>query len=140
MLVSMVMLTASVFPHHHHRELLCLQHDVTECDCECPTHPHQHSTSDDNRTCHTGCVTHFHSLTPERAQDNVSSHYSFCQLLYTMTDVLILSFQLIKHKHLPYNIYVEKLHSASLARVMGLRAPPVRSCLEENCNCVARFL
>ena len=35
MLVSIIMLTASVLPHHHHREILCLQHDMTLCGCQC---------------------------------------------------------------------------------------------------------
>ena len=33
MMVCMIMLTASVLPHHHHKGLLCLQHDATEKEC-----------------------------------------------------------------------------------------------------------
>ena len=102
MLVSIIMLTASVLPHHHHREILCLQ----------------------NHTCNAGCVTKFKSVTPDRAQDSVSPDYSFCLLLYTVTDVLALSLRLTEHNTLPYNYYLEKLHSTCLPHVKGLRAPP----------------
>ncbi|MBR5205507.1 MAG: hypothetical protein IKW32_09940 [Bacteroidaceae bacterium] len=44
MIVSMVMLTASVLPHHHHQEILCLQHDVEACECasHCEGKHHDH--------------------------------------------------------------------------------------------------
>ena len=71
-----------------------------------------------------GCVTKFKSVTPDRAQDSVSPDYSFCLLLYTVTDVLALSLQLTEHNTLPYNYYLEKLHSTCLPHVKGLRAPP----------------
>ena len=97
MLVSIIMLTASVLPHHHHREILCLQHDMTLCGCQCSVQHQQHNSSDENHTCNAGCVTKFKSVTPDRAQDSVSPDYSFCLLLYTVTDVLALSLQLTEH-------------------------------------------
>ena len=39
-------------------------------------------------------MTKFKSVTPDRAQDSVSPDYSFCLLLYTVTDVLALSLRL----------------------------------------------
>ena len=81
MLVSIIMLTASVLPHHHHREILCLQHDMTLCGCQCSVQHQQHNnSSDENHTCNAGCVTKFKSVTPERAQDSVAPDYSFCLL------------------------------------------------------------
>ena len=119
------MLTASVLPHHHHREILCLQHDMTLCGCQCSVQHQQHNnSSDENHTCNAGCVTKFKSVTPDRAQDSVSPDYSFCLLLYTVTDVLALSLRLTEHNTLPYNYYLEKLHSTCLPHVKGLRAPP----------------
>lgn len=124
--VSIIMLAASVLPHHHHRELLCLQHDVAAaCGCQCAAHQHQGDDAHEPPTCHAGCVTKFNSVTPDRAQDNVSPHYSFCSLLYTLTDVLVLSLRLSEHNTLPHTFYVEKLHSTCLPHVKGLRAPPV---------------
>lgn len=124
MMVSMIMLTASVFPHHHHREILCLQHDVTVCDCTCSEHTHPKNASDANHTCNAGCVTKFKSVTPDKAQDTVSPDYTFCSLLYTVTDVLTLSIRLSEHNTLPHNYYLERLHSTCLPHVKGLRAPP----------------
>ena len=57
MLVSIIMLTASVLPHHHHREILCLQHDMTLCGCQCSVQHQQHNnSSDENHTCNAGCA------------------------------------------------------------------------------------
>lgn len=122
--VSMIMLTASVLPHHHHQEILCLQHDVTVCDCQCSQHAPQNDASDQNHTCNAGCVTKFKSVTPDPAQDGISPDYSFCSLLYTMTDVLVLSLRLSEHNTLPYIYYLEKLHPTCLPHGKGLRAPP----------------
>lgn len=124
MWVSIIMLTASVLPHHHHQEILCLQHDVSVCNCHCPQHHQQNDASDENHTCNAGCVTKFKSVTPDRAQDSVSPDYSFCSLLYTVTDVLVLSLRLSEHNTLDYIYYLEKLHSTCLPHVKGLRAPP----------------
>lgn len=103
----------------------CLQHDMTLCGCQCSVQHQQHNnSSDENHTCNAGCVTKFKSVTPDRAQDSVSPDYSFCLLLYTVTDVLALSLRLTEHNTLPYNYYLEKLHSTCLPHVKGLRAPP----------------
>lgn len=105
--------------------ILCLQHDMTLCGCQCSVQHQQHNnSSDENHTCNAGCVTKFKSVTPDRAQDSVSPDYSFCLLLYTVTDVLALSLRLTEHNTLPYNYYLEKLHSTCLPHVKGLRAPP----------------
>ena len=124
MLVSIVMLTASVLPHHHHQEVLCLQHDVTACDCECTGSHHQNEATDGNHTCNAGCVTKFHSITPDKAQDTVTPDYSFCLLMYAWTDVLELTLCPIENKIRQYTFYLEKLHPTCQPHVMGLRAPP----------------
>lgn len=124
MWVSMIMLTASVLPHHHHREVLCLQHDVEQCDCSCSAYHHPGDASDENHTCNAGCVTHFNSVTPDRVQNGISPDYSFCLLLYTLTDVWALSLRLTEHNTIPDIYYLEKLHSTCLPHVKGLRAPP----------------
>ena len=97
---------------------------MTLCGCQCSVQHQQHNSSDENHTCNAGCVTKFKSVTPDRAQDSVSPDYSFCLLLYTVTDVLALSLRLTEHNTLPYNYYLEKLHSTCLPHVKGLRAPP----------------
>ena len=109
-LVSIIMLTASVLPHHHHREILCLQHN--------------HDVSHDKHTCNAGCVTKFKTITPEKVQNSVSPDYSFCSLLYTVPDILLLSLRLTERNTIPDTYYLEKLHSTCLPHVKGLRAPP----------------
>lgn len=126
MWVCMIMLTAAVLPHHHHHDILCLQQDV--CTCHCTLHHHQtHSdqSSDAQHTCDDGCVTKFKSITPDKAQDSVSSPYAVCQLLYAVADVLILSWKLPEQRVPLYTYYLEKLHSICLPAAQGLRAPPV---------------
>ena len=51
MMVCMIMLTASVLPHHHHKGLLCLQHDATEKECSAPVEQDSHNSS----TCKACC-------------------------------------------------------------------------------------
>ena len=82
MIVSMVMLTASVLPHHHHQEILCLQHDVEACECSshCEGNHHEHHQheghcSHGKHACGSDCVTHFQILTP----DEVSVDAEFSQ-------------------------------------------------------------
>ena len=124
MWVSMIMLTASVLPHHHHREVLCLQHDIMDCNCSCSMHQHQSDAPNENHTCNAGCVTKFKSVTPDRAQDSVSPGYSFCLLMYTLTDILLLPLRPSESKIKLYTFYLEKLHATCLPHVKGLRAPP----------------
>lgn len=124
MVASMMMLTASVLPHHHHREILCLQHDITACCCQCASHPHSEDAPGEGHTCHAGCVTKFNSVTPDKLQDNVSPDYSFCSLLYTITNIWVLSLRLNEHHTQSYTYYLEKFYSINLPYVKGLRAPP----------------
>ena len=132
MVVSIVMLTASVLPHHHHREILCLQHDVAACECtsHCTGHHHEHHqhaghcSHGTHHACGSDCVTHFQTLTPEKASVDVSPDYSFCALLYTLADLLSIPLPLKDTRANLSYFYLEKLHSTCLWHVMGLRAPP----------------
>ena len=131
MIVSMVMLTASVLPHHHHQEILCLQHDVEACECashcEGKHHDHYHHEghcSHGKHACGSDCVTHFQTITPDDASVEVSPEYSFCSLLYTVSDILSIPLPLSEKKANLSYFYLEKLHSTGVLPVMGLRAPP----------------
>ena len=131
MVVSIVMLTASVLPHHHHREILCLQHDVEACECtsHCEGNHHEHHQhtghcSHSHHACGSDCITHFQTLTPEKASVDVSPDYSFCALLYTLADLLSIPLPLNDTRANLSYFYLEKLHSTCLWHVMGLRAPP----------------
>ena len=131
MVVSIVMLTASVLPHHHHREILCLQHDVEACECasHCEGNHHEHHQhtghcSHSHHACGSDCITHFQTLTPEKASVDVSPDYSFCALLYTLADLLSIPLPLNDTRANLSYFYLEKLHSTCLWHVQGLRAPP----------------
>ena len=130
MVVSIVMLTASVFPHHHHQEFLCLQHDVEACECthECSKHHEHHEheghCSHEKHACGSTCITHFQTVTPDKVSVDVSPDYSFCALLYTLADILSIPLPLNETKANLSYFYLEKLHSICLWHVMGLRAPP----------------
>ena len=121
--VSMVMLVASVLPHHHHQHLLCLDNDVETCACTCEDH--HAPDADHHEGCEGHCITHFVSVTPDTMQDYVSPDYTFCQLIYTLADVMSVSLPVLDLKANPSYFYLEKLHSTCLGHVRGLRAPPV---------------
>ena len=131
MIVSIVMLTASVLPHHHHQEILCLQHDVEACECSKGCHEHhehhQHEghCSHEKHACGMSCVTNFQTLTPDRGVVDMSPDYSFCSLLYVVSDILSIPLPITETKANLSYFYLEKLHSTCLWHVMGLRAPPV---------------
>ena len=131
MVVSIVMLTASVLPHHHHQEILCLQYDAEVCECipDCTDYQHVHKQhqghcTHGSHTCCSGCVTHFQSITPDVTSIDVSPDYSFCALLYTLADILSIPLPLNDTKANLSYFYIEKLHPTCLWHVMGLRAPP----------------
>ncbi|MEG1685992.1 MAG: DUF6769 family protein [Bacteroides sp.] len=117
MFVSFIMLTASVLPHHHHYELLCLQHDVDvtqTCDAG-----HQH---DEQNTCKDCCITKFHSVAPQHQVD-LQSHYPLVIDLFRVTDVLNLLLS-EEEGHNYQSFYIEFLHSTRVSSALGLRAPP----------------
>ena len=130
MVVSIVMLTASVLPHHHHQEILCLQHDAEACEYshECSKHHEHHHheghCSHDKHTCGSDCVTHFQTVTPNDSSVDISPNHSFCSLLYVVSDIMSIPLPLNEIRANLSYFYLEKLHSICLGHVMGLRAPP----------------
>ena len=122
LVVSMMMLTASVLPHHHHRHILCLHLDETACECTCGD-DHSHEATH-HEACEGHCVTHFVSVSPHHAQEDVTPDYSSCQLLYTLADILSIPLPLDDTRANFSSIYQEKLHSTCWWHVIGLRAPP----------------
>lgn len=127
MVVSIIMLAAPVFPHHHHQHILCMQEDATIL--ECCTSPNsklnEGQRAHEHRTCGVGCVTRFHVVSPGKLQHTAPPNYSFCTLLYTIADLLSLSLSLNEIKTKSPYFYLEKLHSTCIGHVVGLRAPPV---------------
>ena len=130
MVVSIVMLTASVLPHHHHQEILCLQHDAEACGCshECSKHHEHHEygghCSHEKHACGSQCITNFQTVTPDEGTMDVSPSYTFCSLLYGVADVLSIPLPISESRANLSYFYLEKLHSICLWHVKGLRAPP----------------
>jgi hypothetical protein len=55
---------------------------------------------------------------------DISPNYSFCSLLYAVSDIMSIPLPLNEIRANLSYFYLEKLHSICLGHVMGLRAPP----------------
>lgn len=116
MAVSLIMLTAAVIPHHHHREVLCLQHDIDVCDTSFPVQK-------ENKDCQACCVTKFFCSVPQHNINDIQPCDLPAIILFTVTDVLnLLPPELETHPGT--FIYIESLHGTRLIPSAGLRAPP----------------
>lgn len=119
MTVCMIMLTASVLPHHHHENLLCLQHDVTEQSCKSDaTQEPQNGSS-----CKDCCVTKFHCSRPDTG-DSMEPQYSLTSILFTLTDIYLLPLRSNEGSVDSPTYYFEHLHTQQVVKATGLRAPP----------------
>lgn len=117
-LVSIVMLTASALPHHHHYGRICLQHDLTE-DTSCESSSQNH---DKGSSCKVCCVTKFKCSVPHN-HDYVQPHFSHVVTLFTETVIFELLTP-VEQTHQYNSYYYESLHSTRITRSIGLRAPP----------------
>lgn len=124
MVVSMVMLIATVLPHHHHQDFLCMHSKSATCECSggCLAHQSDGYGTHEHQACDAGCVTNFQTIAPDDVSDDVAPDYSFCSLLYTVADIL--SIPLYESRGTYFISYLETLHSTCMPHVMGLRAPP----------------
>ena len=122
----MVMLTASVLPHHHHRDFLCMHSSTGTCDCTCNIEGHgmqDTPCAHGHQTCEADCVTNFQTITPEEGGVDMSAD-AFCSLFYASVDILSIPLPLpdVKAKYASH--FFERLHVTCQPHVMGLRAPP----------------
>lgn len=122
LVVGIVMLAASVLPHHHHAHILCLHNDVAACDCSCEGTTHHEATH--HETCNDHCVTNFVSVSPEGIQADFLPNYFICLPYFTLADVLSipLPISIAIDNQIPW--YLEVLYVTCEQHVMGLRAPP----------------
>ena len=124
--VSMVMLTASVMPHHHHQDFLCMHSSMSACDCACESGEHSMndtSCSHGHQGCDANCVTNFQTINPEDADVELSDE-AFCSLFYAWAETLLTPSPLLDVKVKYESLYLEKLSITCQPHVMGLRAPP----------------
>ena len=120
--VGMVMLAASVLPHHHHQHILCLHNDVEACECSCEDTENHEATH--HESCKEHCITNFVSVTPESLQTDVLPDDFICQQLYALTDILSVPLPISIAIDDCVPLCIEKLYAACIQHVMGLRAPP----------------
>lgn len=118
-MVCMIMLTASVLPHHHHQGLICLQHDNTEQTCETSTQENSHKSS-----CKDCCITKFNCFRSD-TDDSMEPHFSFESILFTLTDIYLLPLRFKEDLVNTFTFYYhERLHCRHISAAIGLRAPP----------------
>lgn len=122
LVVSIVMLIASVFPHHHHSGLVCLQPDTEQCDLSSPS---SSSTSSGQATdCKTCCITKFQCAVPDHQWAvHLEPQVAFEPVLFALASGCLCPEYPGSIRICP-SFYQEKLHSTHLSRALGLRAPP----------------
>lgn len=129
MFVSLIMLTASVFPHHHHNALLCMQHDALEahvCGAEECTHTHANDSEEEHGAtgCTDCCITVFHFSVPNNEYDDIKPCPTLILSIFTLADMYVQALSPEEDRTHTYIYYHEKLHSKYTTRAKGLRAPP----------------
>lgn len=127
LVVSIIVLIAGAFPHHHHEERFCLNTDLSSCTSPLTAENETHYPGDaDSHTCKATCVTHFSFSSPSNRPFDFTPDYTFYFLTYPLLDVLehYLSSG-VSAKHVFY--YIERLHGLYCVTVRSLRAPPALS-------------
>lgn len=119
-LMCMVMLTASVLPHHHHEGMVCLQHDNTEQSGNADGTSHPGSS-----TCKACCVTKFNCF---RSNSDDGRSLQPCPAI----DLLAFVYATITEpetslREPAHTCYHERLHSRPFLHTLSLRAPPVQA-------------
>lgn len=133
--ICVLMQIAMVFPHHHHSEVFCLDHDMAACTevalCDCGVNvicrhhdgSHMHHSGDaDRHSCSSGCVTHFVCNTPHSF--HLVPDYSFYTFLYAFEGEFWLKELVEMRLFVGEAVFVEHLHARYICRAGGLRAPP----------------
>lgn len=118
MLVSIIMLTASTLPHHHHYGKICMQHDLTE-DTSCTSSSQKQNKGTSCKVC---CVTNFKCSVPDN-QNHVQPCFAHVVTLFTEAIINEL-FTPEEQTHQYSSYYFESLHSTRITHSIGLRAPP----------------
>lgn len=131
--VSIIMLAASVFPHHHHWDEFCLLqcdnkacHGSGDCNderhdfCHDSSHSHHHGLNDSNSDCKHDCVTYFSFQLPQGNNDllpyGLPMAFLYFVFDFNLPETIVFN---------PLDVYQEHLHSVLwVIHGGGLRAPP----------------
>lgn len=122
--VSILMLVAGAFPHHHHNESLCLNEDIETCTP--PSHSSDnakhHPGDADNHMCDTTCITHF-SFSTSHHHTDCTPCYSFFTLIYSLSGIISEGTDAPgSSDEIAY--YIESLHARHFSAVRNFRASP----------------
>ncbi len=121
MSICVVMIIASVFPHHHHiKTSFCTQSDIELYTCPCG---HTHSSQGTSQTCPNGCTMQFRCYIPQNKGQSVQPVYTFLPDLFDIPTNLSPTLPTPKKANFPLG-YIEKLHSRHVSKGCALRAPP----------------
>ena len=127
MIVSIIMLMASVFPHHHHGERLCVRNVVENVSDHCSDKGHTDRNTypiedHHSNSCNTTCITHMVLAKADVASD-FTVDFSLFTVVYSIYDELFnlaCTDQLNKQNF----AYIESLFPQCIVSIRGLRAPP----------------
>lgn len=119
--ISIIMVTITAIPHHHHSDgMICMKDDIQETACPCsPESQHHH----DDPCCTNECMASFNSPVPTAQNQEVQPHYLYAITLFTEPLLRLLT-QPEEHIIRHYSVYIESLHGTFITRAAGLRAPP----------------
>ena len=125
-LVSILVLMASVFPHHHHGERICLKNDIeqscTTCsDKETAKEHARHSSSDAGNACKTNCITHLLQYDIVKGL-SIDSGISLFTLVFILSDITYYFFSGTSSEY--ESQFIKQLLPQYFAAIRGLRAPP----------------
>ena len=82
-IICLLIQVVSVYPHHHHFNIFCLQADYDICTVNVNNSDCTHSTDNkDRNSCSYGCITVFHFATSHFSQHHLTPDYSFYRVLY----------------------------------------------------------
>lgn len=122
MMLCTLMWVVPVVPHHHHTDgQICMKNDMHD-GCR---HHHDANQEGHNHGCSDkGCITtHFFQQIPASNQREVG--FEQVQTIPFLASILPTDFQQSQtYHHYTHCGYIEWLHSISIQRAMGLRAPP----------------
>lgn len=121
--ISMLMLVASVIPHHHDAKgAICMKQDTT-AGHQCPLHHDDNHLPTDNSCCHADCLTRFDSPLPSTTQPDSDPHYLTVTILFT--DMLIEQLLRPQEKQSgSYFVYKDSPYDSGHHASRALRAPP----------------
>lgn len=127
LIVSILMLAAGVFPHHHHGEELCMDTDLETYmpPAHCEDGYSHYPGDEDRHECGSTCITRF-SVPSFHHRTDCTPEYSFCALLRFPSETTVYATKTLSAEEIVRCI--GKLHDRHFSDVRNFRAPPAPHC------------